>query len=99
MRNKRQTWSILIRTLQADRKADGVWKARLLAGGGLTIASVPSEEVHECKIKALAIAAAGWGLRGQEDIMGMMEGGRQGSERRVKGGNSEGGMDRGRMGG
>eukprot|EP00667_Euglena_gracilis_P001013 EG_transcript_1014 len=68
-RTRRATWSILIRTLQGDRAA-GAWRMRLLAGGGLTIGSDPLAEVHECKLKALAIAAAGWGPQGEDDLMG-----------------------------
>jgi len=34
------------------------------------IGSDPQSEVHECKLKALALAAAGWGDRGQDDLVG-----------------------------
>ena len=53
-------WNILIRTLEAHRKA-GRWNASVGAGGGITIASQPKNEVEEAAWKGAALrVAAGW---------------------------------------
>jgi anthranilate synthase len=53
-------WNILIRTLEAHRSNTG-WRAKVGAGGGITIASNPRKEVEEAAWKGAALrVAAGW---------------------------------------
>ena len=53
-------WNILIRTLEAHRQG-GRWNASVGAGGGITIASQPKNEVEEAAWKGAALrVAAGW---------------------------------------
>ena len=55
-------WNILIRTMQV-RHESGQRVADVLAGGGITIASVAAREIEEAEWKADALlSAAGWGL-------------------------------------
>ncbi len=54
-------WSILIRTLEAQKDAQGMWQGTIQAGGGLVAGSDPEEEVREAKWKARALReSAGW---------------------------------------
>ena len=55
-------WNILIRTIEA-KKAGSNWIASITAGGGITIGSIPQNEVDESKWKATALKrACGWEL-------------------------------------
>ena len=54
------SWNILIRTLEATRLGTA-WRARVGAGGGITIASQAEKEVEEAAWKGAALrVAAGW---------------------------------------
>ena len=56
----RSAWNILIRTLEAHR-SNGRWQGSVGAGGGITIASEPRNEVEEAAWKGAALRiAAGW---------------------------------------
>ena len=56
----RSAWNILIRTLEAHLRS-GRWHASVGAGGGITIASQPKNEVEEAAWKGAALrVAAGW---------------------------------------
>ena len=56
----RSSWNILIRTLEAHRVGNR-WQASVGAGGGITIASQPKNEVEEAAWKGAALRiAAGW---------------------------------------
>ena len=56
----RSAWNILIRTLEAHA-SNGQWRASVGAGGGITIASQPENEVEEAAWKGAALRiAAGW---------------------------------------
>ncbi|MDP6870536.1 MAG: chorismate-binding protein [Candidatus Poseidoniaceae archaeon] len=58
--NGEGTWNIMIRTLEA-RKCDNKWKGTVMAGGGITIESIPEAEVAESIWKAAALRrACGW---------------------------------------
>ena len=55
-------WNILIRTIEA-KKTGSNWIASITAGGGITIGSIPQNEVDESKWKATALKrACGWEL-------------------------------------
>lgn len=55
-------WNILIRTIEA-KKSGNTWNASITAGGGITIASNPKNEVEESKWKSTALKkACGWTL-------------------------------------
>ena len=47
-------WNILIRTIEA-KKVGSNWIASITAGGGITIGSIPQNEVDESKWKATAL--------------------------------------------
>ncbi len=56
----RSAWNILIRTLEAHL-SNGRWQGSVGAGGGITIASEPKNEVEEAAWKGAALRiAAGW---------------------------------------
>ena len=55
-------WNILIRTIEAKKEGTN-WIASITAGGGITIGSIPQNEVDESKWKATALKrACGWEL-------------------------------------
>lgn len=54
------SWNIMIRTAELKKDVAG-WKARVTAGGGITIESNPKSEVAEAKWKANALLrSCGW---------------------------------------
>ena len=54
------SWNIMIRTAELRRDKNG-WKAKVTAGGGITIESNPKSEVAEAKWKANALLrSCGW---------------------------------------
>ncbi len=61
------SWNILIRTIEA-RKSGNNWIASITAGGGITIGSIPQNEVDESKWKATALkSACGWKLNSKTE--------------------------------
>lgn len=61
-------WNILIRTLEAHTHG-GRWQASVGAGGGITIASQPKNEVEEAAWKGAALrVAAGW-MKAQQSTL------------------------------